>query len=113
MKALSIILTCALIGTMGWFVIDSRSEAKGMKNQLDLLRRQQPANGTTIADDKQMAALESQLLAEQMNKKAPAPTAAAPASGPIFPASVSPPMSSSTVGRTPAITSALQAANAA
>lgn len=104
MKALSIILTCALFGVIVWHVLDSRSHA----NQLDLLRLQQKAKGATSADDKQLAALESQLVAEQMNKKAPAPS-----SGPIFPASVTPPMPNSTIGRTPAITSALQAANAA
>lgn len=108
MKVLSIILTCALVGVMAWLVIDSRSEARGAKNQLDLMRRQQDATGTAVkADEKEIAALESQLLAEQASRKAA--TAPSPITPPTSVPPVVPPQATTT-GSTPAVTAALQAA---
>src|SRR3954463_6952649 len=85
MKALSIILTCALLVVMGWIIFDSKSQLKGSENQLELLRRQQPAKPATAGSDSQLAAMETQLLAEQMQKNVPAPSATA-ASLPTAPA---------------------------
>lgn len=110
MKPLSIILTIALVGVMAWLVIDSRSQARGAKNQLDLLRRHQDATVTAVqADEKELAALESQLLAEQASRKA----AALPAPGSLAPTSPIPSVPASTIGSSPAVTAALQAAAAA
>jgi hypothetical protein len=113
MKALSIILTCALLGVLSWLVIDSQSKAKGAQNQLDLLRRQQSAKPGNPADS-QMAELESQLLADQAKRNAAAN--AAPAIAPLPARSVpSPalPPSPAKTGGTPALDAAIAAANAA
>lgn len=111
MKPLAIILTCALIGVMGWLVLDSRSDAKGARNQLDLIRRQQGggASAATPADEKELAALEKQLMTEQMNRKTGAGSTALPAPG--VPALTVPPPTPA--GSSPAVTAALQAAAAA
>lgn len=118
MKVLSIVLTGALLGVMGWLVLDSRSEARGARNQLDLLRRQQESANTTIkADENELAALEKQLVDEQRTKKA----APAPAPGEVPLPGVLPSGSSTPTtlppatlkGSSPAVTAALEAAAAA
>lgn len=111
MKVLSIILTIALLGVMGWLVLDSNAKSKSAQNQLELLRRQQTAQATPTANDTQLAALESQLLADQMSKKAATLIGTAPAV-PATPLAAIPP-APVTVGSTPAVTAAIQAANAA
>ena len=128
MKVLSIILTCALLGVMGWLVLDSRSEARGTRNQLELLRRQQDASTTTIrADENELAALEKQLISDQQTKKSGAAPSPAPAPGEIPVPGVAPssaPLSTAALlaptlpaptmkGSTPAVTAALEAAAAA
>jgi hypothetical protein len=116
MKALSLILTCALLGVMGWLVLDSRSKTKGAENQLELLRKQQSGKTASTGTDSQMAALETQLLAEQMKKNVPAPAgapASPPAALPPVPSSTSPFRAPSAAGSTPAVAAAIQAANAA
>jgi len=107
MKILSIILTIALLGVMGWLVLDSNAKSRSAQNQLELLRRQQA--GTS--DDKQLAALENQLVAEQMTKK----TSAAP-----IPAMPAPTTSAGSLPRlpvpsssSPALAAAIAAADAA
>lgn len=40
MKIVAIILTSTLLGVMAWLVYDSHSQADGMRNELELLRRQ-------------------------------------------------------------------------
>jgi hypothetical protein len=117
MKVLSIILTCALLGVMGWLVIDSQSKAKGAQNQLDLLRRQQSAKSGNPADA-QLAEAESQLLAEQAKRNAAGNAAPAPA--PLSPSLPARTVPSPTVtpspaasGGTPALNAAIAAANAA
>ncbi len=40
MKIVAIILTCTLLGVMGWLVLDARSEARGARNQMEMLRRE-------------------------------------------------------------------------
>jgi hypothetical protein len=115
MKVLSIILTCALLGVMGWLVIDSQSKAKGAQNQLDLLRRQQTAKPVNPADS-QMAELESQLLADQAKRNAAGNATPAPSPAPL-PARTVPsptlPPSPAAPGNSPALNSAIAAANAA
>jgi hypothetical protein len=115
MKALSIILTCALLAVMGYLVLDSRSKTKGAENQLELLRKQQSGKTASAGTDSQMAALETQLLAEQMKKNVPTPTAPATAAAvvPPVPAPTSPFRAPSATGSTPLVTAAIHAANAA
>lgn len=107
MKLLSIVLTCALLGVMGWLVLDSRSEAKGAKNQLELLRQQQGANPANARSDAQIAAIESQLLADQARQSTPAgsvPPTLPPATTPSLPPAL---------GSSPRVSAAIEAANAA
>jgi hypothetical protein len=111
MKVLSIILTCALLGVMGWLVFDSKSKAKGAQNQLDLLRRQQTAKSGNPADT-QMAELESQLLADQAKRNALGNAPPAPLPARAIPSPVAPP-SPGPSGNTPALNAAIAAANAA
>ena len=123
MKVLSIILTGALLGVMGWLVLDSRSDARGARNQLDLLRRQQDASNSTVkADEKEIAALEKQLISEQESKHSTPAPASSPGEIPVpgvapssstapgisMPAPVLPP--ATVKGSTPAVTAALEAA---
>jgi hypothetical protein len=115
MKALSIILTLALLAVMSWLVLDSRSQAKGAQNQLELLRRQQPAKAAASGNDAQLAAMETQLLAEQMKKSVPAPASSGTSAAAPLPA-LSPapvPRPAPGVARSPAVAAAIEAANAA
>jgi hypothetical protein len=105
MKALSIILTCALLGVMGWLILSSSKTANATNAKNAAGREPAP---TIIApnDAAQLAAIEAQLLANQANKQATLPSP--------FPAptpNTYPP--SAQVGSTPNVTAALQAANAA
>ena len=86
MKPLSIILTCGLLGVMGWLVLDSRSEARGARNQLDFMRKQQLGAGQPT--DSQIAEIESRLLNEQLHRKTvpPVPVVPVAATPPLVPA---------------------------
>lgn len=90
MKFLAIFLTIALFGVMSWLIIDSRNQATALKNEFELLRRQQtPAAGSippTVQHDQEIAALESQILALQASRQASAvglPSSSDPAPAPI------------------------------
>lgn len=105
MKALAIILTCSLLGVMAWLMLDARSDAKGARNQLDLMRRQQGGQPQAGISDPAMDAKENQLLMEQMKKGTPPPVvSSAPVPAPPRPSALS---------GSPAVSAALQAAAAA
>ena len=68
---LALIMTLALVGVTGWLAWDQHSDARGARNQLELLQRQR--NGTA-ADGKTTDAIdvqarETQLLMAQMAAK--------------------------------------------
>jgi hypothetical protein len=115
MKALSIILTLALLAVMTWLVLDSRSQAKGAQNQLELLRRQQPAKAGASGNEAQLAAMETQLMAEQMKKSVPAPAPSGISSAPSLPVPSPAPLPhpASNIRNSPVVTAAIDAANAA
>lgn len=111
MKVLSIILTIALLGVMGWLVFDSNAKSRSAQNQLELLRRQQAGQNTPSTNDAQLAAIESQLMAEQMKRSSaatPLPGAPAASIPPLTPAPSRAPRPTS-----PALAGAIDAANAA
>jgi hypothetical protein len=67
MKIVAIILTCTLLGVMGWLVLDARSEARGARNQMEMLRRERggdadPAQTTGVIPQDAVAGKEQQLL---------------------------------------------------
>lgn len=64
MKYLAIIVTLALFSVMGYLIWDQRNQSTELKNELELLRRQQ--NPTALNErELEIAKLESQLLAQQ------------------------------------------------
>ncbi|MEZ0276703.1 MAG: hypothetical protein ACAH88_17475 [Roseimicrobium sp.] len=72
MKIVAIILTCTLLGIMGWLVLDAQSEARGARNQMEMLRRERggdadPAQAVPGGNPQDVVAREQQLL-EQMSR---------------------------------------------
>lgn len=64
MKYLAIIVTIALFSAMGYLIWDQRNQSTQLKNELELLRRQQ--NPSALNErELEIAKLESQLLAQQ------------------------------------------------
>lgn len=48
MKIVAIILVCTLLGVMGWLVIDARSDARGARNQMEMLRRERGGDASPV-----------------------------------------------------------------
>lgn len=116
MKALAIILTCSLLGVIVWLMLDARSDAKGVRNQLELMRRQQSGHGGPQVSDAALDAQEAQLIQQQMNKSAAQPVPAGPAYTPApapSPITVPTTPAPSPLSSSPAVSAALQAAAAA
>lgn len=111
MKALAIILTCSLLGVIVWLMIDARSDAKGVRNQLELMRRQQAGSNVSNAT---LDAQETRLIEEQMKKSAlpPVSPVAVPTPSPS-PITLPPTPTPSPLSSNPAVSAALQAAAAA
>lgn len=90
MKVIAVILTATLMGVMAWMVMDARSEAKGMRNQFDLMRKQQqqqqpaplapaPHMVPGVDENDVIKGREQQILQEKMARTQPgAATPAAP-----------------------------------
>lgn len=113
MKALAIILTCSLLGVIVWLMIDARSDAKGVRNQLELMRRQQAGLG---GSDATLDAQETRLIEEQMKKSVALPVPPSPAvvpAPPPSPITLPPTANPSPLSSNPAVSAALQAAAAA
>lgn len=53
MKFVAIFITLVLFGGMGYLMMDARNQAKGVTNQLELLRRQQAADQAERAAEQQ------------------------------------------------------------
>ncbi len=73
---LALIMTLALVGVTGWLAWDQHSDARGARNQLELLQRQR--NGTAT-DGNDLHAKETQMLMAQMAAKQNAATKKEPA----------------------------------
>lgn len=56
MKFVAIFITLVLFGGMGYLMMDARNQAKGVTNQLELLRRQQAADQAERAAEQQPGA---------------------------------------------------------
>jgi hypothetical protein len=74
MKIVAIILTCTLLGVMGWLVLDARSEARGARNQMEMLRRERGGDGDVSqsgapgVNSQDLVAGREQQLLEQMSR---------------------------------------------
>ncbi|MFZ4768161.1 MAG: hypothetical protein ACOYMN_24700, partial [Roseimicrobium sp.] len=95
MKALATILTCTLLAVMAWLMLDARSDARGARNQLELMRRQSGGPTEAEAPNPALDAMEHQLVLEQQKRKqaSPAPTlepAPAPLASAAIPSAPSP-----------------------
>ncbi len=68
---LALVMTLALVGVTGWVAWDQHSDARGARNQLELLQRQRNGSAPTdrTAEAKEMQAKETQLLISQMAAK--------------------------------------------
>lgn len=68
---LALIMTIALVGVTSWLAWDQHSDARGARNQLELLQRQRggPAADGKASDANDLQARETQLLMAQMAAK--------------------------------------------
>ncbi|TLD68609.1 hypothetical protein FEM03_22085 [Phragmitibacter flavus] len=70
MKYFAIFITIALFSVMGYLIYEQRNEATALKNEFELLRRQQ--NPAAVNErDLEIAKLESQILAQQQSEQSP------------------------------------------
>ncbi|RBP45273.1 hypothetical protein DES53_103271 [Roseimicrobium gellanilyticum] len=95
MKIVAIILTCTLLGFMGWLVLDARSEARGARNQMEMLRREHdgdaatatPRSAPNIAEQGLIADREQQLLQDMQRSQGNAGNIPPPVGRPATPPS--------------------------
>ncbi|WP_038166839.1 hypothetical protein [Verrucomicrobium sp. BvORR106] len=76
MKFVAIIITLVLFGGMGYLMMDARNQAKGVTNELELIRRQQAADQAERAAERQAgeAPAVNQIPGATGKGKRPAPT---------------------------------------
>lgn len=65
---LALIMTLVLVGVTGWLAWDQHSDARGARNQLELLQRQRDGGAAPgkVADANDLQARENQILLAQM-----------------------------------------------
>jgi hypothetical protein len=112
MKVLAIILTCALIGVMGWLIFSSNNSASATISRSQMAGRNQPAAAGQMATDPTTATPVMPPLAARATPPAMIGTTPAPSSLPApRPPQPQPGVPTTTLqGSTPAVTAALQAA---
>jgi hypothetical protein len=111
MKALAILLTCALIGVMGWLIFSSNNSASATISRSQLAGRNQPAPTAapaSVATDPTMA---TPVMPPPVSRGTPPQMlGTTPAPVPVAPQPTPGTQSTTLVGSTPAVTAALQAA---